>query len=118
MATYRMIKRTPLSTGQVEGDLISENVFKAQTLKTLVDKGVLVLVSMPPLAELPGWSIRAEKLAKLGVITIDDLLDADEGKLREIRGEFHYKTNVPIDKWKSEAMMWLKPAAKAQPKRG
>jgi len=111
MATYRVIKQTPLSTGHKQGDLVDGARFKPPVLDALIKSGALSEAAMPPLSELPGWATRAPRLASIGVLLVSDLLDADTVTMKAIRSEFRYKTNAPIRKWQAEALEWLKPAA-------
>lgn len=117
MATYRVIKSTPLSTGHRQGDLVDGGRFKPPVLDALVKSGALCEASMPPLSELPGWATRAPRLAELGVLLVSDLVEADADTIKAIKAEFKYRTNAPIKKWQDEALEWLKPAAKKPVKR-
>jgi len=117
MATYRVIKNTPLSTGQVQGDLVDGARFKPPVLDALIKSGALTEAAMPPLSELPGWATRAPRLASIGVLLVSDLLDADTVTMKAIKKEFKYKTNAPIKKWQGEALEWIKPASKLPVKR-
>ena len=97
---YRVMKR--LSTGHIPGQLVRGNRFKH--LDILVDCGALAAVTGPPLAELPGWVTRSEKLAPLGIITADDFLEYDPKKLTKQSG---YKEKT-IERWRTEIEeIWL-----------
>ena len=50
----------------------------------LIEVGAVAYVGAPPLAELPGWKLRAPRLAKIGIISIIDFLEAEEGRIQEI----------------------------------
>jgi len=102
---YRVIKRTPLNTGHVYGQVVRGNVFKNQKMvDALVYKKVLAEVNSPPLSEFPGWTLKSSKLAKIGIETVNDFLSKDSDELAE---ELGYKTRT-IDKWKKEVEdKWL-----------
>jgi len=101
MAVYRVLKR--LDTGHRPGDLVDGSQFSR--LDVLVRKGALALAKSPPLVELPGWTARAEKLATIGVETVQDFLDADPQTLSEL---FNHKRGTTVSKWKDEARGWLR----------
>jgi hypothetical protein len=94
-----------LSTGEKRGDPPVDGS-KFKNLDILVKVGALARVSTPPLLELPGWTKRAEKLAGGGIITVEDLLDADPKKVARL---FGYKTTSGVERWKTEVVEWLKP---------
>lgn len=104
---YRMIRHTPLSSGQKYGDILRDGDLSARVIDKLLQSGTLVRVSTPPLSELPQWEKRPElaALARVHVITIEDLIRADENKLAKV-----IKKSVrTIRQWKEEATQWLNP---------
>ena len=104
MKLYRMIKRTPLSTGHKYGDIIREGDLRSGVIAILVAKDVLTPVNGPPLGELPGWTTRAERLGKkLGICTVGDFIAYDNQAIVE---EYGYRLST-IERWKEEAMKWL-----------
>lgn len=117
MTTYRVIKKTPLSTGQTYGELVDGSRFKENVLNALLDSGAISEVFMPPLSELPGWETRAPRLALLDVVKVQDLLEATPETFEAIKKEFRYKTNAPIVKWQEEALKWLIPATEKRKRR-
>lgn len=100
MIPYRVLKR--LDTGHMPGDIIDGNRFRR--LDVLVLKGALAKAMTPPLTELPGWATRAEKLATIGVITVEDLLSMNPQKGT---GLFGHKRASTFVKWVEEAKGWL-----------
>jgi len=100
MTLYRVLR--PLSTGHEVGQLVDGDRFKY--IDALLENRALSPVSTPPLSELPAWETRAEKLAEVGIVTIQDFLDADDDVLKEA---FNYKTMRTINKWKQELQHWL-----------
>jgi hypothetical protein len=107
MALYRVLK--DLSTGHKRGDVVEGSQFKM--LDLLVAKNALAPISTPPLAELPGWTKRLEKMQELGIVTVQDLLDADSEAVARV---FGYKSTAGIERWKKEATEWLKPVTVKQ----
>jgi hypothetical protein len=99
---YRVLR--PLTTGHMPDDIVDGTRFSSQILKVLLEKKALAEVRPPPLSELPGWEERAAKLRKIGVVTVRDLLDADDDELRRL---FNYKRTSTITKWKKQAEEWL-----------
>jgi hypothetical protein len=96
---YRHTRRTPLSSGQRQGDIIQDGDLKPKTIQALLSAGTLVRVSTPPLSELPGWKTRAKLLAKAGIITVQDFIEADKAKLIKVTK----KTATTVNRWKAEA---------------
>jgi len=105
---YRVLKR--LDTGHVPGDVLDGRMFKA--LGKLVAVGALAKARTPPLTELPGWSMRAEKLRGIGIVTVEDLLSMDPQRGTEL---FNHKRDSTFIKWIEEAKSWL---LTPTPKRG
>jgi len=105
---YRVLRL--LSTGQQIGDFVQASDFKGgeRTVNILLSVNAIAPISSPPLAELPGWTKRAERLLEIGIITVQEFLDAD---LKQIADLFKYKTISSIEKWRIEAQEWLKPPA-------
>jgi len=104
---YRMVRHTPLSSGHKYGDIIRDGELSPATIQKFLASGTLVRVSTPPLSELPQWEKRPElaALARANVITIEDLIRANETELaKAIR-----KSVRTIRQWKDEVMVWLNP---------
>lgn len=100
MIPYRVLKR--LDTGHGPGDILDGNMF--HSLGKLVAAGALAKARTPPLTELPGWAVRAEKLRTVGVVTVTDLLSMDPQKGTEL---FDHKRASTFTKWQEEAQNWL-----------
>jgi hypothetical protein len=106
---YRWTKRTPASTTPPikYGEVIlwNDSRLNQSVKETMIKSGTLMEVSTPPLSELPDWEERAAILATAGIITISDLVAANEKTLsRRLK-----KTPNTIKNWKSEALQWLNP---------
>jgi hypothetical protein len=100
---YRVMK--PLSTGHIQGEVIKGTRFKTQDIvDALVRVGAILEISGPPLIELPGWKLRATKLNKLGVNTVNDFLAGGMGTLAK---QLDYKEKT-LERWYKEIEeVWL-----------
>lgn len=104
MTTYRVQKR--LSTGHQPGDIVADGNFREDVAVALVGVGALKIIDGPPLTELPGWTRRAELLARVGIMTADQFLEAD-GEL--IRCAVEYHSVKAVVQWKEDVRRWLMP---------
>lgn len=108
---YRMVKHTPLSTGQKYGDIIKDDELSSSTIQKMLSSGTLVRVSTPPLSELPEWEKRADILVRAEIITVTQLLEANVTELAKA-----IKKPVKIIKqWQDEALAWLTPPSSNEP---
>lgn len=69
----------------------------------LIQVGAVSRISAPPLAQLPGWKLRAGKLAALDIHTFDDFLEADPDTVAEGVGV----QRRTVDKWRAELKDWV-----------
>ena len=95
---YRVLK--PLSTGHQVGEIIDSSDLASHVIAPLLRTKAISQVAFPPLVILPGWSRRAARLAKLGIVGVGDFLSADSKKLATA---MRYKPET-IDRWKREAL--------------
>jgi hypothetical protein len=102
---YRMVKHTPLSTGQKYGDILKDGDLQPSTIQRMLDSGTLIKVSAPPLGEFPEWEKRAELLLTAGIVTASDLAEAD---VNELAGKINRSVRI-IKQWQGEALTWLTP---------
>lgn len=110
---YRLTRRTPLSTGQKQGDIIRDGELSPSTIRKLLRSGTLARVSTPPLAETPGnWDGSLKRLEQAGVVTLEDLIMANPAKLAKVVN----KTSGTIKRWQAQAESLLKPAAEKKKK--
>jgi hypothetical protein len=107
MQIYRAIK--PLSTGHQAGDIVLGADLRDGVAEVLVKRGALVVASTPPLCELPGWVLRSEGLAEVGIVSIPALLSANE---EAIIRKFNLRRGSTVERWKQEALGWLTAPAK------
>ena len=69
----------------------------------LMQRGAIRRIQAPPLAELKGWSRRAEKLSVLEIVTTEDFLDADpEWVAKEMRVKLE-----TVQRWTREIEAWM-----------
>lgn len=115
MLWYRVIKKTPLSSGLSKGQTFPESQYPADVLGGLIANKAVALVATPPIVELAGWSKRAAKLETIGVVSVSDLLNASDEKKAEITDLFNHKSAQTVDKWQTEVQRAIEPPA---PKKG
>lgn len=78
---YRALQN--LSGGVRRGELTALAHLSADKIARLERLGAIAPVAAPPLSELHGWAQRAGKLAKVGVVTAVDYLEADADVLKD-----------------------------------
>lgn len=66
-----------------KGQVFPQYVLTGPVLDKLTRLGRISRVSTPPLSVLPGWSKRAEKLARIGVETAEQFVLADDADLKK-----------------------------------
>jgi hypothetical protein len=78
MKLYRVTKRLWTGKKYVERGCVGcLRGFSAEQIETLLRVGAIAVVSAPPLAELPKWSARADKLAVGGIVDLADVVTAE-----------------------------------------
>lgn len=75
MAVYRALRN--LSGVCRRGELTRLDHLNAEQIGKLAKVGAIAPISAPPLAELPGWAVRAGKLAKVEIADAEQLIEAD-----------------------------------------
>lgn len=110
---YRMVKHTPLSSGHKYGDILRDGDISAAAVQKMLLSGTLVRVSTPPLSELPGeeWEKRAATLMMHGIVTVQNLIEAD---ITELARKLKRPARI-IKQWQDEALAWLNPPSKDEP---
>lgn len=74
------------------------------TQQVLVRKGAVREIESPPLSELAGWQTRGRRLLPLGIVTMENMLDADPDTVA-------YELGVKpatVEKWQAELRDWNK----------
>ncbi len=74
------------------------------TQQLLIRKGAVREVESPPLSELAGWQTRGRRLLSLGIVTMEDMLDADPDA---VAVELGVKP-ATVEKWQAELKDWSK----------
>ena len=74
-------------------------------LATLLAVGAVSIATGPPLSQLPGWKLRTAILAKVGIETVEELIDADAAKLAALVG----RSERAIEHWQQAALQALLP---------
>jgi hypothetical protein len=102
---YRALKNLSKGGQTVpKGDVFCDGFIDPKALEVLIARGSVGIVSAPPLEVLPGWKGRASKLAKKGIVTVDDLVKAETEAIGEA---LRIKADV-AEKLKAEALNFLK----------
>lgn len=100
MPMYRVLRT--LSRGHDKfikaGTLTDLAWLKDEQRATLEMVGAVSRISAPPLAQLPGWKRRAERLGEVGLHTVDDVLAQDTASLAE---SIKAKAST-VEKWQAE----------------
>jgi len=104
MALYRLLQNLAFKDRTLaRGSLSRLLSCKPDVIAKLKAKGGIAEVAPPPLAILPGWKIRANRLTKLGIITATEFLEAgDEEVMKAMR-----INQAALDKWRGEVEGWL-----------
>lgn len=98
---YRVLRR--LDTGHRPGDVILGSLFYSDQIRQiLVNKKAITPVSAPPMEELPGWKLRAERFGKVDIDIIKFLEMDDQSLAKAIESKPHV-----IAKWREELKGWL-----------
>ena len=101
---YRLLQNLAFKDATVQrGSLSRLLMCKPETIEILKRRGGVAEVAPPPLGVLPGWKIRANRLAKLGIVTAVDFLEADGAavvKLMRIN-------ETVLGNWQREVEGWL-----------
>lgn len=111
MAIYRI--RNNLS---IEGTIIPRGTLARLTLAPdklarLEEVNAISRIAAPPLAILPGWETRSNRLEKLNIISIEDLL---EGDVAAIAKHMRVKPET-VERWQEDVIEWMQVTP---PKRG
>jgi len=105
---YRALDDLIFAPGDVtpRGELVRAEKFKDEaTIAILVSKRRISPVATPPLAVLPGWERRAEKLAQADIRNVEDFFETDVKEIAEHMGV----TARTVERWKTSLVNWLRP---------
>lgn len=106
MPMYRVLRDLSGKNGEriaQLGQLSSLPSVKPGSISVLLQVGAIAEVQPPPLSILPGWATRAKRLEALGIITVNDFVDAETDTLRRM----FRASALTIEGWKEEAKNWL-----------
>ena len=105
MSMWRVHSRLDIGKGEVlyPGSLSTIYWLKRKGLERLEMKGSISKVFAPPLAVLPGWTLRSQRLLKVGVEYVDQFLESDPA---ETAGKIGVQPKT-IEKWQNEVTEWL-----------
>lgn len=80
---YRVKRRLVSDRGTVETGVCSLSQFSEKTIKVLLERGVVETVQLPPLEIIPGMDKHISRLRELGIVSLEDYLEADADVLEE-----------------------------------
>ncbi len=101
---YRIHRRLDYAGGYIEmGSLHDLQRCGRKALNALLATGAITLAKGPPLIALPGWTRRGDRLAKLGITTVAQLLGTDN---ETVATHLRMKPQT-VQKWQNEARGWL-----------
>lgn len=104
MVLYRVLQNIAWGGREVKrGGMDTLLGMSAKSLRVLQERGAIAPVIPPPLSALPGWSIRANRLAKVGIVTVLDLLEAE---METVKAACRV-SDATAERWKAEARGWL-----------
>lgn len=83
-----------------DAPLVPGIYLKPKSITKLVQKGAISPLSAPPLAAMPGWSKRADRLVKHNIATFSDFFECSNSNLARI---FKVKIETIIN-WKRELL--------------
>lgn len=108
MAYYRTHSNLDIKGRMILANtLFDESILMPETIKILTDMGHISRVNFPPLAVLPGWKQRAEKLGAAGIIGADEFLDSDPVKIAKL---FRNTNAAIVDGWKRALLEMFTPS--------
>jgi hypothetical protein len=79
-----------------------ESLDKA-ALEKLTSKNTIAEVQAPPLSILPGWQVRSEKLAAVGIVDAVEFLGANASQV----AAYMQCGRGTVERWKNEVLQWL-----------
>jgi hypothetical protein len=107
MAVYRVLRDLACGnkTGAIGGVLYTGSLTRLEWLdgdgvSRLLDCGAVARAATPPLSVVPGWSVRAGKLQQIGIVTVEEFLEADTAEVME---HMEVKRASTIKKWREDA---------------
>ena len=111
MTTYRVTSITPFNNGLKKGDLFSDKEQKGMNIPVLLERGRIAVAQSPPISEVLKLANVAPRFHDVGVVTVQELIDADSLELAKQLG---YRTRKPIERYQEIAQEALKAPEKAK----
>lgn len=106
---YRIHRRLDYAGDYIEmGSLHDLRRCGRKALGALLTSGAITVAKGPPLVALPGWTRRGDRLAKLGITTVAQLLGTDN----EVVATHLRMKPQTVQKWQIEASGWLEASAR------
>lgn len=82
MAIYRIHRDLAKGNTHIAaGSLCSLDGMGEAAIDKLVSLGIISRIAPPPLSEIPGWATRAARLKTVGIIDVEEFLEADAALL-------------------------------------
>lgn len=105
MALYRVLRSLKTGSGAivVAGSFIAGDAYTSTSLEKLEEVGAISPLHAPPLAELPGYALIAERLAPAGIVSAEQLLECDVDTVAQLTDI----TASMLRKWQAEVTEWL-----------
>ena len=100
MTIYRVTTPTPFADGKTQGDLILRGEYSDRVIAGLIKNGKIAKAATPPLSVLPGFSLMAKLVAKIGIVTVEEFIEADQERIQQATG---WKQERTVIKWKDRA---------------
>lgn len=102
---YRVLKTLSLGEGKVlrVGEFTRLEWLTEGQAARLMAVGAVSEVAPPPLAEIPGWQARSERLQAIGIKDAAEFLEADPHRIAET---MKVKA-ATIVRWQAEVKKWL-----------
>lgn len=105
MKLYRILKRLSSGETYIEAGQLKQLELTDAQEKALLHAGAISVASTPPLAELAHFGpVRANRLASIGIVTVQDLFNADDASIAEALGVLP----ETVVRWKELAQNYLR----------
>lgn len=103
MGYYRINNNLTVKDRIIKSNTIADLDLSQEKLKKLLNAGVISELSIPPLAFMPMWENRAERLSKVGIESGIDLLNS---KTKELSSKLKITPEL-FEQWKTDLIQDL-----------
>ena len=105
---YRALRDLDTSKKIIKkGWIFPETQLKGKSLEILLKMDMIAPASLPPLKALPRWKSQSAKLARAGIMTAGDFIEApdsdlaralkvSEAQIKDYKSEFYAMFNTPV----------------------